>query len=89
MKKDDFKRYVEFIFGVLDEYVKIVGTDIRKRIEDNKEKYLKDFYPNNTVDYQYRIGGYLAERLTNVFLMNNFTKMKTYPIIITEDKYKK
>lgn len=89
MKKEDFKKYIEFIFGVLDEYIKIVGTDIRKRIEDNKEKYLKDFYPNNTVEYQYRIGGYLGERLTNVFMMNNFTKMKTYPVIITEDKYKK
>lgn len=89
MKREDFKRYIDFVFGVLDEYVKIVGTDIVKRIENNKDKYLKDFYPNNTVEYQYRIGGYIAERLTNVFLMNNFKKMKTYPIIITEDKYNK
>lgn len=89
MKKDDFKKYIEFIFGVLDEYIKIVGTDINKRIEDNKDKYIKDFYPNNTVEYQYRIGGYAGERLSNVFFMNNFKLMKTYPVIITEDKYKK
>lgn len=87
MKSEDFKEYCEFIFGVLNEYLNVVGTDISKRIEDNKEKYLKAFYPNNTVEYQYRIGGYLAERLTNIFIMKKFKKMKIYNVIITEDKY--
>jgi len=89
MKKEDFKEYINFIFSILDEYLKIVGTDINKRIYDNYEKYIKNFYPNNTVEYQYRIGGYLAERLTNVFIMTHFKKIKTYPVIITEDKYTK
>lgn len=89
MKREDFKRYCDFVFGVLNEYTNIVGTDINKRIEDNKEKYLKSFYPNNTIEYQYRIGGYLAERLTNIFLMNNFKKMKIYDVTITETKYNK
>ena len=88
MRQEDFKEYIKFVFGVLDEYLRIVGTDINKRIYDNYEKYIKDFYPNNTVDYQHRIGGYLAERLTNVFLMSKFKKMKTYPVILTENKYK-
>ena len=87
MKREDFKEYIDFIFYVLDKYLKIVGTDINKRIYDNIEKYVKDFYPNNTVEYQYRIGGYMAERLTNLFMMYKFKKIKTYPVIITEDKY--
>ena len=87
MKREDFKEYIDFIFYVLDEYLKIVGTDINKRIYNNIEKYVKDFYPNNTVEYQYRIGGYIAERLTNLFMMYNFNKIKTYPVIVTEDKY--
>lgn len=87
MKSEDFKEYIKFIFDVLDEYLKIVGTDIRKRIEDNKEKYLKRTYPNNTVDYQYRIGGYISERLTNLFIMTHFKRLRTYPIIVTENKY--
>lgn len=87
MKREDFKEYITFIFDVLDEYIKVVGTDITKRIEDNKDKYLKNFEPNNTIDYQYRIGGYLGERLTNIFYLTHFKKMKTYPIIITENKY--
>ena len=87
MKMDDFLRYIKFMRDVLDEYVNIVGTDIYKRIEDNKDKYIKDFYPNNTVDYQYRIGGYLAERLTNVFILKNFTKVSFCGVKIIEDKY--
>jgi hypothetical protein len=87
MKKEDFKEYIKFVTEILNEYIKIVGTDINKRIYDNIEKYVKRFKPNNSVEYQYRIGGYLAERLTNVFLMSKFTKMKTYPVIITENKY--
>jgi hypothetical protein len=87
MKREDFKEYIDFIFSILDEYLKIVGTDINKRIYNNIEKYVKDFYPNNTVEYQYRIGGYIAERLTNLFMMHKFKKIKTYPVIVTEDKY--
>jgi len=87
MKSEDFIEYMKFIMGVLDEYVKIVGTDINKRIEDNKDKYLKSFYPNNTQEYQYRIGGYAAERLSNLFILTHFKKIKTYPVIVTENKY--
>lgn len=88
MNSEDFIEYMKFMMDVLDEYVKIVGTDINKRIEDNKDKYLKSFYPNNTQEYQYRIGGYLGERLTNLFLLTHFKKIKTYSVIVTEDKYK-
>ena len=89
MKREDFLRYIKFIKDVLDDYLNIVGTDINKRIEENKDKYLKDFYPNNTVEYQYRIGGYLAERLTTVFIYGNFKHIKPYDVIITENKYNK
>lgn len=87
MKSEDFKEYIKFIFDILDEYVKIVGTDIEKRIIDNQEKYIKYSYPNNSRQYQYRIGGYLGERLTNLFILTHFKKIKTYPVIITENKY--
>ena len=88
-KYPDFKEYIKFIFDILDEYVKIIGTDIYKRIAGNNDKYIKKFSPNNTTEYQYRIGGYLAERLTNIFLMKHFKKMKTFDVIITEEKYNK
>ena len=87
MRREDFLEYIEFVKNVLDEYLKVVGTDIEKRIEENKDKYLKSFSPNNTVEYQYRIGGYLAERLTNVFIIKKFKRLKPYSVIITENKY--
>lgn len=89
LKRGDFIEYCSFIEDILNEYLNVVGLDIKKHIEDNKEKYLKGKYPNNTVEYQYRIGGYLAERLTNIFMISKFKKMKTFNIVITEGKYKK
>ena len=87
MKASDFQEYIKFVKGVLDKYIELVGTDIRQMIIDNKDKYLKTFSPNNTIDYQYRIGGYLAERLTNVFIMRHFRRPMMYSMVITEKKY--
>ena len=95
MKKNDFLDYIKFIKSVLDEYLNVVGMDINQRILDNKEKYLKnikDKPQNSEIWYQYRIGGYLGERLTNVFIYGNrerFGKIKTYKLTETEEKYKK
>ena len=71
---------------LLQKYIQIVGTDIKKRIEEKKTGYLKRIKPNNTIEYQYRIGGYLAERLTNVFITKKFKKVKEFNVKITESK---
>ena len=89
MKKEDFVRYVKFISDVLDGYIEIVGDDIMKRVMDNADKYLnKRIEQNRSYEYQYRIGGYLAERLSNVFFKKNFKKVYTREIFLTEYKYK-
>lgn len=87
MKKDDFISYCSFIEDILNAYLEKVGLNIEERIKENKEKYLKDFSPNNTAEYQYRIGGYLGERLTNIFIMKNTKKMMPFPMKQTEVKY--
>lgn len=89
MRREDFTEYIKFIKGVMNRYLDIVGTDIMKRLQDNKDKYIKNFYPNGTYDYQYRIGGYLCERLTNIFILKHFKKISPQEIIITEKKYNK
>lgn len=88
MKREDFIRYADFVMGVLDDYLKIVGTDIEKRIDNNKAKYLKRTPPNNKPEYQYRIGGYLGERLTSLFIMKNFKQVAGVHVITTGKKYK-
>ena len=88
MHRDKFKEYANFVFSIMLEYLNRVGTDIYKHIQDNQSKYIKNFPPNNTKEYQYRIGGFAGERLTNVFIMQNFGLKETYNMIITEEKYK-
>ena len=87
MRTEDFKEYIDFVSGVLHDYINIIGDDITKRIVDNKEKYLKSFPPNNFIEYQYRFGGYIAERLTNVFVERKFSRIKTFGITVTDKKY--
>jgi len=87
MKRDDFLDYISFVGGIMDEYIKVVGEDIKKRIEDNKDKYIKDFSPNDTFEYQYRIGGYLIERLTNIFLFRRVNHVNICDVVVTEQKY--
>lgn len=87
MKKNDFKKYVKFLKEVLKEFCWVYGIEPEQKVLENKEKYLKEFYPNNTVEYQRRTFAFLMERLTNIFIMKNFKNIKTYDVIVTEDKY--
>ena len=92
MKREDFKRYVDFEFDCMEEFLKRIncksGEDIDRRIEENKEKYLKNFYPNSEEWYQRRLVAYLMERLTSVFIVNEFDRLCMSKIKVTETKYK-
>lgn len=90
MRRDDFKEYVKFIKGVLDEYIDVVGNDIDSRVMNNQDKYFKhiaEMPQNDTLDYQRRIGAFLAERLTNVFFFRHFKRVLPVEVTITENKY--
>lgn len=92
MKSDDFKEYCSFIFGVLKEFTKQRGfkkdTDIKIYVQKHSNEYLKDFYPNNTVEYQSRMCGFLLERLTNAYIFYKFRNPLCFSRIETETKYK-
>ena len=90
MKREDFKKYVEFIKNVLDAYIDIVGNDIEARVMGNQDKYFKHIEgmsQNDTLEYQGRIGAFLAERLTNIFFIHNFKRVGAVDVVITENKY--
>lgn len=92
MKKDLFFEYCEFIFGILFEYLKINNLntieDVKEMVSNNKIKYIKNYYPNNTIEYQSRIGGFFAERLLNLWLKTKSTlDIKICDLTITENKY--
>ncbi len=92
MKKSDFNEYCEFVFGVLDEFDKRHGfkcsDDVRKHVEENKDKYLKSKYPYDTVDYQIGIHGFLIEIMTNVFVRKQFGQILSTNTIEINDTAK-
>lgn len=80
MPKDTFNEYCEFIFSVLDDYIKETGLytvdDCIKHVENNEKKYMKTKencgydLPYYDVRIQSRIIGYIAERAMNAYILN-------------------
>lgn len=90
MKRDDFLEFFSFYKNVIDRYLTYIGNDVDKRINDNKDKYLKNFKNNPQSGefwYQKRIGGFISERLLTLFALKKFRKIKMYNIELTEKKY--
>ena len=81
MRTDDFYQYIEFIRGVMEEYIKRIGGDFDKYFKENLNTFDNGVGDAN---YQYRLGGFLAERLTNVFVSKNFRQVQVYGIVMTE-----
>lgn len=84
MKRKDFRRLIQTVFEILDKYLDVVGTDIEKRISDNPEAYHVGRNKTSTAQYQYRIGGYLGERIVNALIRNRFRERLHYDRIITQ-----
>lgn len=95
-----FNEYCKFIFDILEEFDKVIKvnndyTNMIKHIGKYREKYIeKGFYPNNTYEYQARLFGFIAERLTTAFFfkyMNEHGKesIQEQDVVVTEDTYNK
>lgn len=74
MKKEDFYKYCEFIFDVLEKYCDMIGLhsdeEYREYVSNNKDKYIKPNLPYYDVEMQSRIIGYVAERAMNAYIMH-------------------
>lgn len=84
VKREDFKKMMELLFGILDKFVEVVGTGIQKRIREHTEDYHIGEQPYMTREYQYRIGGFLGERITNAILRHMFHKIKEYDVVVSQ-----
>lgn len=100
LNKELFNQYCEFIFNILlklDEKLGINNNYIEmiKHIGMLRESYIKrSLEPNNTFEYQARLYGFLAERLTTAFFIkykkeNGKDSLIEQKIKITEKTYNK
>lgn len=93
-----FNEYCKFIFEVLEEFDNVIGvnndyTNMIKYIGLHREKFIeKSFYPNNTYEYQARLFGFIAERLTTAFFFkymheHGMDSVQEIDVVVTEDTY--
>jgi hypothetical protein len=95
-----FNQLCEFLFKTLLEFDKLikVNNNYVKMIEHigiNREAYIeKPSYPNNTYEYQARLYGFLAERMTTAFFFKYLNEhgrnsLEEHEVVITEKTYNK
>lgn len=92
---ENFDKMMSFIFGVLDKYKAEKGfnsiDDIRKYVEGTNQTMcpLDHVWAGRTwVDYQMKIGAFLAERLMTLYCLHNFSKIYNIRYEELEDKYR-
>lgn len=95
-----FNTYCEFLFTVLLKFDKIINVNnnynkMLEHIGNHRELYVEcRNYPNNTYEYQARLYGFLAERLSTGFIMkyiheNGEDSITETEVKITEKTYNK
>ena len=82
MKRDDFIKYGEFVFGILMEFDKrhnlTNDNDIQIFIKTQLIKIGKKKY---NLNYQSRQEGFIMERISNIFYAHHFKRKYQIPII--------
>ena len=84
VKRVDFLWMIKVVFDILDQYIAVVGTGIEDRIRAYPEDYHLGRPKTGTVGYQYRIGGFLGERIVNALLRYRFERIKHYDKVVTQ-----
>ena len=89
MKREDYIKYCDFLFEILNEYLKIMNFKSIENVFDYVKEH-KDLFENKKnklskkLDYQIRIGGFLSERIFTIYVKHNFKKILNIPINFTE-----
>ena len=83
MKRSDFLEMIDFIFKILDEFTRRLGTDIESHVTD---AFRKGLLRLGSVEHQSRIGGYIGERLVSAYIMWKFQNAYVAGMTITGDR---
>lgn len=80
MRSKDAKYMISTVRNIVDEYLRVIGGDIDKRINSMPEKY---HLPQHSIEYQRRVGGQLCERLVSAWIDWQFKYAKEIPVTFT------
>jgi len=82
MRREDFLGLMRCVWDAIDGYLAKAG-DIEQRIKSHPEWYMRRHGRGGTYEHQYRIGGFLGERIVSAYIMTRFPHAQTYPMIVT------
>lgn len=80
MQTKQAKMMISTIRNIVNEYLRVIGKDIDKRINSMPEKY---HLPQQSIEYQRRVGGQVCERLISAWIDWRFPEAKEIPLKFT------
>jgi hypothetical protein len=67
MKREDFYKYVDFVFSVIDEFDKITGCKTPEEYSNHVRENYSNYINNYNIRYQSRFPGFIMERLSGFY----------------------
>jgi hypothetical protein len=86
MAVDDWKEMVAVAWDVVNEWLRRIGGDIDKRIEENPEKYHIGQHPFTDQANERRVGGNICERIVSAWADWKHPNAAQFPLVITAEK---
>ena len=86
MRTEDWKEMMAVMWDVAQEYLKRIGGDIVKRVEENPKAYHIGEMEFTTFTHELRVGGQFAERINSAWIDWKFPRACEVPLKVTRDK---
>jgi hypothetical protein len=86
MRTEDWLEMLNVMWAVAQEYLRRIGGDIVKRVEENPKAYHIGEYPFTTFTHELRVGGQFAERINSAWIDWKFPNAYEVPLAITREK---
>jgi hypothetical protein len=81
MKKEDFIKWGDFVYGVMYEVDKKNNLNTDADVKKLITKEINTCRGRKNIDYQSRIGGFVLERISNVFYEKHFKRKTEIPVV--------